>query len=114
MVYMPKVPQMPKEKRTVIIQKAGSAKRVLRDPRLGASPRNSPPLPKNAKAIPISIETVPKKRITTRHENQVINSSDSNGAKTKPKLGASSWIASALPQCLTLIKEIRVVMPDGR
>ena len=113
-MYMPKVPQMPKEKRIVIIQKAGSAKRVLRDPKLGASPRNSPPLPKKAKAIPISIEPVPRKRITPRHENQIINSSDSNGATTKPKFGASSWIATALPQCVTLIKEVRVVMPDGR
>ena len=114
MVYIPKVPQMPKEKRRVIIQKAGSPKRAFREPKLGASPENSPPLPRNANAIPIRMEQQPKKKITTRHENQIIMASDSNGATTKLKLGASSWVAIVFPQCLTLINEVRVAMPDGR
>ena len=103
-----------RQKRTTMILKLESVRRALKDLRLGGSPENSPPLPNLVNTIPTNTEAPPNKAITPRQENHPKKASATRGATTKPKLGASSWMATALPQCLEATMEVRVAIPEGR
>ena len=60
------------------------------------------------------MEQTPRKTKTPRQENTIIRLSASKGATKKLKLGASSWVAMAFPQCLTLTSAVREASPEGR
>jgi hypothetical protein len=69
---------------------------------------------KQANTAPTSKELSPISANTARQETHSNRVSETIGAATKPKFGASSWMAIAFPQCLGLIKEVSVAIPEGR
>jgi len=111
---MPRKPLMPRLNTTIMIQKDRSVINIHTDLRLGGSPGNSPPCMKQPNNAPISKALSPISANTARQETHSSRASETNGAATKPKFGASSWMAIAFPQFLGLMKEVSVAIPEGR
>jgi hypothetical protein len=114
MAKIPKVELIPKPNRNTMIQKEGSRRRILRELEAGVSPGNSPPLPNRAKARLRITDVPPSEAKSIRQEYHRRKTSDSKGAAIKAKLGASSCIAIALPQCLEPTTEVIAAIAEGR
>jgi hypothetical protein len=114
MAKIPMVEVIPRPNRITMIQKEGSLKKILKEPEAGVSPGNSPPLPNRAKARLRITDVPPSEAKSMRQENHRRKTSDNKGAAIKAKLGASSCIAIALPQCLEPTIEVIAAIAEGR
>jgi hypothetical protein len=111
---MPILEPMARPNRAAMNQKCDSERMIRRFLKLGLFPRNLPPALKMAKIIPAARYARP---ILQRQSLQVQKwsmNSAIRGAETKPRFGASSWMAMALPQFLTRTASVSDAMPEGR
>ena len=90
------------------IQLAGFLRSTPHPLKDGASVRVLPPRPQSRNAPAVQIMRTPRQSVNMRP------ACASRGIRIKPVFGASSWMATALPQSLGKTSEERVAMPAGK
>src|SRR3989338_6641426 len=113
MLKMPSVEPPPRPNSAAISQTEGSPRSALKEPEAGESPANSPPPPHRANSTATITDRPPSSPKAARQEDQRRKSSAISGTKINARLGAISWIASALPQWLESISAGIVAMAEG-
>ena len=96
------------------IQLAGFLRSTPHPLKDGASVRVLPPRPQSRNAPAVQIMRTPMMAKTPRQSVNMRPACASRGIRIKPVFGASSWMATALPQSLGKTSEERVAMPAGK